>query len=117
MSFSRFFCAAVVVCAACYPKQPAPDVQCHTDADCFNGGFASTVTVTAEDGSAPDVQADGVTPIIVKLTLIDAHGNPVPGVPVFIDVGASVVVTGPAATGDDGKFQAKLTSHVQGTRT
>jgi adhesin/invasin len=75
------------------------------------GPGASTISVTAVDGSVANVVADGATPVVVKVTLKDAHGNLVPGVPVFLDASGSANTLSPqGATGADGSYTGVVAS-------
>src|SRR5262249_23040872 len=82
-----------------------------------SGKSDTNFAVTAADGaSAPDVTADGTTPVKIHLVLRDAKGNPVPGRPVFFSLDGLDITTTPAngqgTTGTDGTFDATITSHT-----
>ena len=57
--------------------------------------------------------ADGLDPVRVRLTLVNAQGIPAPGVPVqFFDNGAAVFVQASGVTNAQGQFDATLISNV-----
>jgi len=86
------------------------------------GKSATNISITAADGvSAPNVVADGTTPVKIHLILRDANGNPVPNQPVFFSVSGTGITLSPASgagtTSSDGSFDATLTSQVAQTAT
>jgi adhesin/invasin len=87
-----------------------PDGGATTD-----GGTAppgTVLTVTSDTGGAPDVVADGKAKIKFHALLRDGSGNPVPNVPVFLDIIGSHTTTTPSgtATAADGTFSADIVS-------
>jgi photosystem II stability/assembly factor-like uncharacterized protein len=74
----------------------------------------STVTVTPSTG----VVADGATAATVTVTLRDAHGNPVAGDGVLLELsGSGNTIAQPAATGTDGTTTGTVTSTVAEQKT
>ena len=100
----------------------APVVTFHADpghiAPPGTDAGSSTVSVTNAAGGNPDVPADGVSAVKIALKLIDAHGNPVPAVPVFLDLGGTgnTITPSGTATAADGTYSASITSHTSGIK-
>ena len=80
-----------------------------------DGGTAvpgTELTVTSDTGGVPDVVADGKAKIKFHALLRDGSGNPVPNVPVFLDIIGAHTTSTPSghATALDGTFSAEIVS-------